>query len=299
VASAAGGRSNRCYETPPFQIDSPNLMMNEKKDRSPSQQLLKVINQLLEEGSVAAVVTVMTGPESVGAKIIVAENGQGFGTLHRDELDSAITNRALKFLETREDTLTIPLREFAPLLSPSEEILLLFERLQPAPRLVICGAGHVGTALAKLGSLLGYQTTLIDDRSEFLRPDRFPSENIELVVARNWGDSVRTAIGIGKGVALAVVTRGHNQDEECMHALRDLEPDYIGLIGSKRRTNIVIDNLRRTGVAEEKLKSIRAPIGLDIGAVTPEEVALAIMAEIVAERRGRAGGSLSAWRRKR
>ena len=274
-------------------------MMNEKKDRSPSQQLLKVINQLLEEGSVAAVVTVMTGPESVGAKLIVAENGRGFGTLHSDELDSAVTNRALKFLETREDTRTIPLREFAPLLSPSEEILLLFERLQPAPRLVICGAGHVGTALAKLGSLLGYQTTLIDDRSEFLRPDRFPTENIELVVARNWGDSVRTAIGTGKGVALAVVTRGHNQDEECMHAIRDLEPDYIGLIGSKRRTNIVIDNLRRTGVAEEKLKSIRAPIGLDIGAVTPEEVALAIMAEIVAERRGRAGGSLSAWRRKR
>ena len=274
-------------------------MMNEKKDRSPSHELLKVINQLLEAGLVAGVVTVLTGREHVGSKIIVEEGGRRFGTLYGDELDSAVTIRAQKFLEAREDTRTISLREIAPLLSSSEEILLLFERLEPARRLVICGAGHVGAALAKLGSLLGYQTTLIDDRSEFLKPDRFPGENIELVVAHNWGYSVRTAVGNGKGVALAVVTRGHNQDEECMQAIRDLEPDYVGLIGSKRRTNIVIDNLRRTGVAEEKLKSIRAPIGLDIGAVTPEEVALAIMAEIVAERRGRSGGSLSAWRRKR
>ena len=272
-------------------------MMNEKKDRSPSHELLKVINQLLEAGSIAAIVTVLTGREHVGSKIIVEESGRRFGTLYSDELDSAVTTRAQKFLEAREDTRTISLRDIAPLLSSSEEILLLFERLESPPRLVICGAGHVGAALAKLGSLLGYQTTLIDDRSEFLKSDRFPSENIELVVAHNWGDSVRTAVGSGKGVALAVVTRGHNQDEECMQAIRDLEPDYIGLIGSKRRTNIVIDNLRRTGVADEKLKSIRAPIGLDIGAVTPEEVALAIMAEIVAERRGRAGGSLSAWRR--
>ena len=290
MASAPVGLSNRFYETSHFQIDSPHHMMNQ-------QELLKVINQLLEEGCVAAVVTVMTGAKNVGSKIIVEENGQRFGTLHSEDLDSVVATRAQKFLETREDTRTISLREFAPEFSSSEEILLLFERLQPAPRLVICGAGHVGAALAKLGSLLGYQTTLIDDRSEFLKPDRFPGENIELIVAENWGDSVRTAIGNGKGVALAVVTRGHNQDEECMHAIKDLDIEYVGLIGSKRRTNIVIDNLRRSGVDEEKLKTIHAPIGLDIGAVTPEEVALAIISEIVAKRRGRMGGSLSEWRR--
>src|SRR5262249_61090549 len=114
-----------------------------------------------------------------------------------------------------------------------EEMLFLFERLEPAPCLVICGAGHVGAALARLGSLLGYRTTLIDDRSEFLRQDRFPGQNIELVLAENWGDSVRRSVGSGKGEALAVVTRGHNQDEECMRAIKDLEPDYIGLIDRK------------------------------------------------------------------
>jgi xanthine dehydrogenase accessory factor len=98
-------------------------------------------------------------------------------------------------------------------------------------------------------------------------------------------------------VAVAVVTRGHNQDEECMEAIMETTPDYVGLIGSKRRTNIVLENLRRKGVSEKQLRNIRAPIGLDIGAVSPEEVALAIIAEIIAERHGGSGGSLSAWRR--
>jgi xanthine dehydrogenase accessory factor len=83
-----------------------------------------------------------------------------------------------------------------------------------------------------------------------------------------------------------------------MHIAVETNPDYLGLIGSKRRTSIVIDRLREAGADEAELRKIRAPIGLDIGAVSPEEVALAIMAEIVAERRGAAGGSLSAWRRK-
>jgi xanthine dehydrogenase accessory factor len=83
-----------------------------------------------------------------------------------------------------------------------------------------------------------------------------------------------------------------------MRAVIQTKPDYVGLIGSKRRTSIVIDRLREAGATDEDLRKIRAPIGLDIGAVSPEEVALAIIAEIVAERRGAPGGSLSVWRRK-
>jgi xanthine dehydrogenase accessory factor len=162
----------------------------------------------------------------------------------------------------------------------------------------VCGAGHVGASLAKLGVLLGYHTTLIDDRAEFLVRDRFGVEPIELVVASEWTSAVRETIGNGRGVSVAVVTRGHSEDEQCMRAVIQTKPDYVGLIGSKRRTTIVIDRLREAGADEDDLRNIRAPIGLDIGAVSPEEVALAIMAEIVAERRGAAGGSLSAWRRK-
>jgi xanthine dehydrogenase accessory factor len=163
------------------------------------------------------------------------------------------------------------------------------QRLQPAPRLVVCGAGHVGASLARLAAFTGYHTTLLDDRAEFLKRERFPEEQIDLLVAENWSSAVRDAVGNGRGVSVAVVTRGHNEDEQCMHAAVEANPDYVGLIGSKRRTSIVIDRLRDAGMPEEQLRRIHAPIGLDIGAVSPEEVALAIMAEIIAERRGGSG----------
>jgi xanthine dehydrogenase accessory factor len=98
-------------------------------------------------------------------------------------------------------------------------------------------------------------------------------------------------------VSVAIVTRGHKQDEECLRAAIAARPDYIGMIGSKRRTNIVLEKLREEGADEADLKKVRAPIGLDIGAVSPEEVALSILTEIVAERRGGSGAPLSSWRR--
>jgi len=98
-------------------------------------------------------------------------------------------------------------------------------------------------------------------------------------------------------VSVAIVTRGHKQDEECLSAVIAARPDYVGMIGSKRRTNIVLEKLREEGADENELRKVRAPIGLDIGAVSPEEVALSILAEIVAERRGGSGAPLSKWRR--
>jgi xanthine dehydrogenase accessory factor len=145
--------------------------------------------------------------------------------------------------------------------------------------------------------MVGYEVTLIDDRAGFVARELFPQERIELIKATDWGDAVRAAIGNGGGVAVAIVTRGHNEDEECLRAVMTTNPDYIGLIGSKRRTNIVLERLRSAGADESKLRKVHAPVGLDIGAVTPEEVALAILAEVISERRGGKGGSLSAWRR--
>jgi xanthine dehydrogenase accessory factor len=254
------------------------------------------IAELLERGEVAVLVTVARG-ENVGAKLLVEEAALTTGTLGSAQLDSLVAAQALRFLQGRDDTRLVSLKDFATDFPSAGEVFLLFERLQPPPRLVVCGAGHVGASLAKLGALLGYQTTLVDDRAEFLQRERFAGEAIELVVASDWTSAVREVVGNGRGVSVAVVTRGHSEDEQCMRAVVQAKPDYMGLIGSKRRTSIVIDRLREAGAEEEQLRRIRAPIGLDIGAVSPEEVALAIMAEIVAERRGASGGSLSAWRR--
>ena len=252
-----------------------------------------MIEQILERGEVALVVTRVSGPGTIGAKLLVRDGGATIGSLGDSELDHLVTDHASRFLASRDETRMISAFEFAPNLPAARETNLLFERLQPAPRLVICGAGHVGASLARLAAFAGYHATLIDDRADFLKRERFPEEQIELMVAGDWGEALREAVGNGRGVSVAVVTRGHNEDEQCMQVVVRANPDYVGLIGSKRRTSIVIDRLRESGVPEEQLKNIHAPIGLDIGAVTPEEVALAIMAEIVADHRGGSGTPLS------
>jgi xanthine dehydrogenase accessory factor len=276
--------------------------MPENSELPSSLTVTKKIAELLEHGDVAVVVTVTRGP-STGAKLLLDGAGNAFGSLGSPELDSLALRQAEQFFSAREETRLVAVKDLAADFPSAGEGFLLFERLQPSPRLVVCGAGHVGAALARLGALLGYHTTLIDDRAEFLARDRFANEPIELAGASDWTSAVCEVLGIargrsGRGVSVAVVTRGHSEDEQCMRAVMEAKPDYVGLIGSKRRTTIVIDRLRDAGADEEELRKIRAPIGLDIGAVSPEEVALAIMAEIVAERRGGTGGSLSAWRRK-
>jgi xanthine dehydrogenase accessory factor len=277
--------------------------MPSQVDRADFNTISAAIARVLEEGSVAVLATIIqtsTSAGKVGAKLLVEGprvSGASIGGLGNAELDQAVVGYAANFLQSREETRVLQLKEFAPHLVEHGDTQILFERIQQEPRLVICGAGHVGALLAKLSALTGYRATLIDDRAEFVRRELFPDERIDLVATESWSTAVRNAVSDGRGVSIAVVTRGHSEDEQCLRAIIGTEADYIGLIGSKRRTNIVLNRLRENGADERKLERVRAPIGLDIGAVTPEEVALAIMAEIVAVRRGGPGGSLSEWRR--
>ncbi len=267
--------------------------MNDKS----AQAVMKSIPQLLNAGTMAVLITVLESPEAVGAKLLLDENGESIGTLGSDALDTFALEHAANFLKSRDDIRAVRGEDLAPQ-TDFDQTLFLFERIQAEARLIICGAGHVGAALATFASMSGYRVTLIDDREEFLRPEGFPSEHIELALAQGWAETVQRAIGNGKGVAVAVVTRGHNEDEQCMRAAIETDPDYLGLIGSKRRTSIVINRLREAGATEQQVKDIHAPIGLDIGAVTPEEVALAILAEIVCVRRGGSGAPMSIARRR-
>jgi xanthine dehydrogenase accessory factor len=267
------------------------------RSKVPPKSVSKTIERTLNEGRVCVLVTLIEGDANVGAKLVQDAAGEWTGTLGNEALDVAVTRQCVAFLASREDTRTLHVKEFAPELVAFADERLLFERIQPERRLVICGAGHVGASLARLASMVGYEVSLIDDRGEFLARELFPQERIELIKAADWGEAVRAAIGNSGGIAVAIVTRGHNEDEECLRAVMTTNPDYIGLIGSKRRTNIVLERLRSAGADESKLRKVHAPVGLDIGAVTPEEVALAILAEVISERRGGKGGSLSAWRR--
>jgi xanthine dehydrogenase accessory factor len=274
------------------------------ENKAQSNLIGEAVSQILQANSTAALATLIEAPTNsnakMGSKLLVRESeiaGSSVGTLGGEELNRAVVEQATKFLGSRADTQVLQAKEFAPELTEWSDAKILFERIQAEPRLVICGAGHVGASLARIASLMGYCTTLIDDREEFVTRRNFPEKDIDLVAADDWSQAVKTAVATGHGVSVAIVTRGHSEDEQCLRAVIDTELDYVGLIGSKRRTNIVLQRLREKGAAEDKLEKVHAPVGLDIGAVTPEEVALAIMAEIVAVRRGGKGGSLSAWRR--
>jgi xanthine dehydrogenase accessory factor len=268
--------------------------------RDDANAVVSAIADVLATGAVAALATLVVAPHNVGAKILVRSFNSRVGTLGDPALDEVVTSRAISFRVSRAEVSTLNVDDFAPWLEEWRGARVMFERVEPEPHVVVCGAGHVGASLARLARALGYRVTLIDDRAEFVARGRFPEAEIALVAASDgWAQAVRAAVGTGRGVAVAVVTRGHNEDEECLRAVVAARPDYVGMIGSRRRTNIVLERLREAGVGEEVLREVRAPVGLDIGAVSPAEVALSILAEIVAERRGGSCAPLSAWRRTR
>ena len=256
--------------------------------------IVTALREVLASQELAMLATVIEATTGVGAKLLVREDGTATGTLGDAVWDAALVRHAPEFLATRAEAHTYQLSE---ILHNAVAVRVLCERIEPEPRLLICGAGHVGAALARLALVLQYHTTLIDDRTTFVTRERFPDTRLNLLAADSWTHAIETAGGTGRGLSVAVVTRGHNEDEECLRAVLSLRPDYVGMIGSRRRTNIVLERLRQTGFSEMQVNAVRAPVGLDIGAVSPEEVALAILAEIVAERRGGACLPLSVWRR--
>ena len=159
------------------------------------------------------------------------------------------------------------------------------------PELVIVGAGHVARPLCRIGAMLGFRVTVLDDRPEFATRERFP-EAAEVRPAR-FDDPFR-GLRITGRTYLVLVTRGHKYDFE---ALRDVlhrpdVPAYVGMIGSRRRTRAALEQLARDGIGDERLRAVHAPIGLDVSAETPEEIAVAIGAELVMARRGGTGRPL-------
>ena len=173
----------------------------------------------------AVLATLVEAPAGdVGAKLLVEESGARVGGLGYPELDEAVALYAQTFLSSRAEAATFRVDEFARDLKQWSGSRVMFERIEPEPHLVICGAGHVGASLAQMARFLGYRTTLIDDRADFVTRERFPDEGIELIAAESWTDAVRASVRLGRGVSVAVVTRGHNEDEECLRAVRPRDP---------------------------------------------------------------------------
>jgi xanthine dehydrogenase accessory factor len=262
------------------------------------------LKQALADGEATCVVSLMETderPASQVARLLVKEGGAtAGGSLGDRALDEVAASHAVALMkDERQEIAVARLSELSELFASLAggivaegerrvgDARLLFEISRPPLELIICGGGHVGQAVAKAGALLDYKITVIDDRPEFSSREKFPDPDVRLITG-DFTEALR-ALKITQASHLVIVTRGHRHDEICLREVIEKPARYIGMIGSRRRATTIREHMRREGVGAEHLRRVHSPIGLDIGAITPEEIALAILAEITLARRGGSG----------
>jgi xanthine dehydrogenase accessory factor len=188
-----------------------------------------------------------------------------------------------------------PSREGAGLhvipLEDGREVEVYLEVHRPVAELWIVGAGHIGQSLAAAGSLLGFHVSVLDDRPEFVTRERFPT--VDRLVTVDFADPFAD-LTFRKWTHVVLVTRGHRFDYECLRRvlMADPFPSYLGMIGSQRRVRATFGRLLEEGVSRERIARVHAPIGLDLGAETPAEIAISVAAEFVLAARGGTGAPL-------
>ncbi len=214
---------------------------------------------------------------SVTGRLFVEQDGRSNGTL--GELDA----------RAREESALALKRGTARTVVIGDDLELLVEPVLAKPRLVIAGGGHVAHALARMGSLLDYDVTIVEDRAEYADRERFPA-GVE--IAQGEIAPTLLALGVGWNSFIVIATRGHKMDAHCLRAAVTTDARYVGLLGSRRKTVLIAKMLKDEGVSEDRLRAVHAPIGLDLGGRTPAEIALSVLAEMSQERFGGTGKPL-------
>ena len=201
-----------------------------------------------------------------------------------DDLSSELCELIKDFLESKKHEIAL-MKVFEFALGQAQiGLRVVGESLESSAQLYVFGAGHVGQAVAAIGALVGYNVIVVDDRGEFLGRERFPNVSIRLVKEKY--DRISASMWIPSNSAVVIVTRGHQYDEICLEQILKTEARYIGMIGSRRRVLSIFDRLLARGVRGEALKRVHAPIGIKIGAVSPQEIAVAIIAEVISVMNG-------------
>jgi xanthine dehydrogenase accessory factor len=257
-----------------------------------NKEVFAAVNDALERGESAALITVVstTGstPQRVGAKMLVFADGRTVGTIGGGCYESDAFGKAREALDHRRPQLVhYELDDdFAQEtgLVCGGQMDVYIEPIEPASELFVVGAGHIGFNLARLAQAVGFEVHVIDDREKFANRERFP--DAASVTAEDIPTWLRGAT-LPPHAYVVIVTRGHTNDLEALRALATRPVRYLGLIGSRAKVTRIWDALIADGVSPEQLKDVRAPIGIDIGAVTPQEIAVSILAELIAVKHGR------------
>lgn len=239
---------------------------------------LEQVRENLRAEKIFAVATRVSGNENVGAHLFVYPDGSSQDSLGNAELDGRVIHDAQELIATeRSET-----RAY-------EETEVFIETYAPPPRLIIVGGVHTAIPLTSYAKILGFRVTIVDGRGRFATPERFPHAD-KLIV--EWPDDVIPGLPIDSSTYVVILTHDPKFDLPTLKALSTTKPRYIGAMGSRETRRQHMDELRAQGVPYEFLKTVYGPVGLDLGGRSPEEMALAIMAQIVAVRYHRSGGHL-------
>jgi xanthine dehydrogenase accessory factor len=255
-----------------------------------SAKLLLDLPGLLETHGRAALATVVTAtgstPRETTARMLVLPDGSTRGTIGGGRFESLVIADARKLLEghglpftRRYDFVPEGPNAFGAVCGGTATVLL--EVLERSPRLLVVGAGHCGRALARAAAFSGYEVTVADEREEQLDPAAFPPGTRLVQVKDDYSNLPLP----GPKDFVAIVSRGHVTDGLAFRRLRGVPLAYLGMIGSRAKRKVLFDELRAEGFTEEELRRAKCPIGLDIGAESPEEIAIAIVAELITNRR--------------
>jgi len=229
--------------------------------------------------SLATVVNVREGEDNLGAKLLLRLDGSITGSLGSPELDRQAVEVAQRVAEIGN----------TESFSTGTGFEVFVEGFTTPPTLVMVGGGHVGKATADLAHSMGYRVYVVDDRPEFANEERFPDiEQTVVTPYETWANQLE----INVNSFVVVATRGHRFDDMALESALTSKARYIGLLGSRRKNMMIYRRLLAEGTPVDRLRQVHAPIGLDIGALTPEELAVSIMSEIIMVRRGGKGGTM-------
>jgi xanthine dehydrogenase accessory factor len=254
-------------------------------------EILKVAFGRIDKGETVALVTVVetngSTPRELGAKMIVNKDGLIAGTIGGGITEGKVIEEVKQALkEGMGKLLTYRLTKEQAALDEGAicggEMKVFIDILQPKEEVLIFGAGHIAVCVSKLAKMVGFKVTIIDDRKEFANQDRFPEAD-EIIVDKT--EETLVHLNITPSTYIIILTRGHLKDEEVLSSVIRSGAAYIGMIGSRKKNATVFQHLIKKGIFQELLNKVHAPIGIDIGAQTPEEIAVSIIAEIIQARR--------------
>src|SRR5579859_3732276 len=225
-------------------------------------------------------------PSFESAKLLVREDGSMLGTIGGGCVEAEVWNAAREVMESEKPKhMSFNLGQDAAYdngLICGGQLDVFVEPVVPPPRAIIFGAGHISKSLCKVASLAGFSTTIIDNRDSFANREPFP-EAAE-ILDQNYED-VFPKLSIYESTYLIIVTRGHRDDMRVLRWAATTPARYVAMIGSKRKVLSVVKELEKGGLSRQQLDRIHAPMGLEIGAISPEEIAISVAAEMIAVRR--------------